>query len=69
MSDHGPASRLSVLALALVLAGCGGTAPSASPVGALPGSPTVGAVLGQRSPPSAAVCRCHRVASAFYLRI
>jgi len=68
MSDHGPASRLSVLALALVFAGCG-TAPSASPVGALPASPTVGAVLGQRSPPSAAVCRCHRVASAFYLRI
>jgi len=42
MNGHRAASALSVLALALVLAGCG-SAPSASPAGALPASPTVGA--------------------------
>jgi probable HAF family extracellular repeat protein len=42
MSDHRAASRLSVIVLALIFAGCG-SAPSASPVGALPASPTVGA--------------------------
>jgi probable HAF family extracellular repeat protein len=42
MRDQRAASRFSVVALALVLAGCG-YAPSASPVGALPASPTFGA--------------------------
>ena len=42
MSDHRAASRLSVIVLALIFAGCG-SAPSASPVGAVPASPTVGA--------------------------
>jgi hypothetical protein len=64
MSDQRAASRLSVIALALVLAGCG-SAPSASPVGALTASPTSSdAVPSATASPTAAPTQIPSIAHA-----